>query len=79
MKAVVQWRARAAPDRDPSRVPGSTEDRGSVGPVFILNRRALAPVQNRPGIDARFPTQLGERRLRPLYRYSEGVRGRSLS
>jgi len=37
---------------------------------------ARAPLRHRPGIDARFPTQRRERRLRPLYRCSAGGRAR---
>ena len=79
IKAVVQRQQRMAPKRNDGRLLGLRQDRRTrlrrTG-LHILDRRALAPLRNRLGIDAQFPAQLRERSLRSLYCCSDSVRGR---
>ena len=79
IEAVVQRQQRVASEGDDHRLLGLGQHRG---PRFrrpglhVLDRRALAPLRHRLGIDAEFPAQLRERSLRSLYCCSDGVRGR---
>ena len=50
--------------------------RGLQPGLQILDRRPLAPLRHRLGIDPKFPAQRRERSLRSLYCCSDGVRGR---
>ena len=79
IEAVVQRQERVPSECNDHRLLSLRQD---GGPRFrrpgrhVLDRRALAPLRYRLGIDAQFPAQLRERSLRSLYCCSDGVRGR---
>ncbi|QUT05569.1 hypothetical protein KFK14_21845 [Sphingobium phenoxybenzoativorans] len=78
-QAIVERQQSVPPERDNHRLLDfghSCRMRGLRPGLQILDRRPLAPLHHRLGIDAQLPAQRRERSLRSLYCCSDGVRGR---
>src|SRR6056297_922052 len=78
-KTIIQRQQRVTPKGDDHRLLRFGQDRGARllrAGLQILDRRPLAPLRNRLGVDPQLPAQFRERSLRSLYCSSDGVRGR---
>src|SRR6056297_722335 len=78
-KTIIQRQQRVTPKGDDHRLLRFGQDRGARllrAGLQILDRRPLAPLRNRLGVDPQLPAQFRERSLRSLYFSSDGVRGR---
>ena len=67
IEAVIERKQRMAPERYDRRLFGLGQDgrpRFLRPGLHVLDRRALAPLRHRLGVDAQFPAQLRERSLR---------------
>jgi hypothetical protein len=81
IEAVVQRQQRVAPECDDHRFLGLGQDSRSRlrrASLHILDRRALAPLRHRLGVDAEFPAQLRERSL-PLSSLQAAIAGRRIA
>src|SRR6056297_1077965 len=78
-KTIIQRQQRVTPKGDDHRLLRFGQDRGARllrAGLQILDRRPLAPLRNRLGVDPQLPAQFRERSLRSLYCSSDAVRGR---
>ena len=79
IEAIVERQQCVTPECDDRCLLGLGQGRGVRGlrpGLQILDRRPLAPLGNRLGVDPELSAQRRERSLRSLYCCSDGVRGR---